>query len=121
MVKIMTRNELDQLEVATRVKLQAAVEAQAALAARAARLRSYCEHGFPLSRIFAARVAELGLSVRDVAIRLEVSEARARQILGAKNLREDNIQRVAAALGLRLVLALAPVEDANLDESTPTV
>lgn len=59
-----------------------------------------------LSALFAARVLELGLSVRDLAARLEVSEARARQILSAKNLREDNIQRVAAALGLRLVLAL---------------
>jgi len=74
-----------------------------------------------LSALFAARALELGLSVRDLAARLEVSEARARQILSARNLREDNIQRVAAALGLRLVLALAPVEDANLDESTPTV
>lgn len=79
---------------------------QATLANRAERLRSYCQYGYPLSRIFAARALELGLSVRDLAIRLEVSEARARQILGAKNLREDNIQRVAAALGLRLVLAL---------------
>lgn len=59
-----------------------------------------------LSALFAARALELGLSVRDLAARLEVSEARARQILGAKNLREDNIQRVAAVLGLRLVLAL---------------
>ena len=58
------------------------------------------------SALFAARALELGLSVRDLAARLEVSEARARQILAAKNLREDNIQRVAAALGLRLVLAL---------------
>lgn len=100
--------------------MDSSVEAtRAALAKRAERLRSYCEHGFPLSRIFAARALELGLSVRDLAIRLEVSEARARQILGAKNLREDNIQRVAAALGLRLVLALA--SDANLDVSTSTV
>lgn len=59
-----------------------------------------------LSALFATRALELGLSVRDLAARLEVSEARARQILSAKNLREDNIQRVAAALGLRLVLAL---------------
>ena len=59
-----------------------------------------------LSALFAARALELGFSVRDLAARLEVSEARARQILSAKNLREDNIQRVAAALGLRLVLAL---------------
>ena len=59
-----------------------------------------------LSALFAARALELGLSIRDLAARLEVSEARARQILGAKNLREDNIQRVAAALGLRLALAL---------------
>ena len=59
-----------------------------------------------LSALFAARSLELGLSIRDLAARLEVSEARARQILAAKNLREDNVQRVAAALGLRLVLAL---------------
>jgi transcriptional regulator with XRE-family HTH domain len=61
---------------------------------------------FKLSALFAARALELGLSVRDLAAKLEVSEARARQILSAKNLREDNIQRVAAALGLRLTLAL---------------
>ena len=59
-----------------------------------------------LSALFAARALELGLSVRDLAARLEVSEARARQILSARNLREDNIQRVASALGLKLVLAL---------------
>ena len=59
-----------------------------------------------LSALFAARALELGLSVRDLAAKLEVSEARARQILSARNLREDNIQRVAAALGLRLTLAL---------------
>jgi len=39
-----------------------------------------------LSALFAARALELGLSVRDLAAKLEVSEARARQILQAKNL-----------------------------------
>jgi len=59
-----------------------------------------------LSDTFRARAEELGLTPQEVAIRIEVSETRVRQMFKAKNLREDTIRRLAKALGLRLEVVI---------------
>lgn len=63
------------------------------------------------SEIFKQRAYALGVTPDDMAKRLGVSTARARQLMKADRLREDTLHRMCAALGMRLVVVIDPQDE----------